>query len=212
MKPVFHKNINSIDQFSMVRILLWATIFLLLPLKTLAQSATISGDATVCQGAAEPLVTFTGADGIPEYTFTYTINGGEPLAVSTTGGASIVTLPAPTSSAGTFVYTLVDVTDGSSTTNTATGSVTIVVNALPAEITGTFNVCAGSTVTLSSATTGGTWSSGTPAVATINAESGVVTGVLAGSSVITYTLGTGCFVTQTVTVNPLPTTSAIYHQ
>lgn len=81
--------------------------------------------------------------------------------------------------------------------------VTVTVNPLPAAITGTLVVCAGSTTTLANATPGGTWSSASPAVATIN-SSGVVTGVSGGSSVISYTLPTGCSSTATVTVNPLP--------
>ncbi len=72
-----------------------------------------------------------------------------------------------------------------------------------APITGTTNVCAGSTVTLSDATTGGTWTSSNTAIATINATSGVVTGVSAGTCTITFT-HSGSYVTTSFTVNPLP--------
>ncbi len=83
-------------------------------------------------------------------------------------------------------------------------AVTVTVNSLPGVITGTTSVCVGSTTTLSSSPAGGTWSSATPARATVNA-SGVVTGVSAGTVTISYTLGTGCYRSVTVTVRPLPT-------
>ncbi len=77
------------------------------------------------------------------------------------------------------------------------------VNALPANITGSSDVCLGSTTSLSSATSGGTWSSGTTSVATVN-STGTVTGVTTGSATITYTLPTSCRNTAVIAVNPLP--------
>ena len=82
--------------------------------------------------------------------------------------------------------------------------------AIPGTITGTPTVCAGATTTLSDPTTqpGGTWSSSNTAVATVNAATGVVTGVLAGTTTITYNMSILCGsspATMTVTVNALPT-------
>lgn len=85
-------------------------------------------------------------------------------------------------------------------------SVIITVDPLPALITGTFSTCQGSTTTLSDATPGGTWSSSTSAVGTVGLTSGVVNGILAGTTTITYTASTGCYRTVTFTVNPLPAT------
>ncbi|MEI8075687.1 MAG: LamG-like jellyroll fold domain-containing protein, partial [Bacteroidota bacterium] len=90
---------------------------------------------------------------------------------------------------------------------------TITVNALPvvAAITGAFNVCAGSNTTLSNTTVGGVWSSASTNIATIDA-SGMVTGIAAGTSVISYTVTTNnCSTTstQTITVNALPVVAAI---
>ena len=82
---------------------------------------------------------------------------------------------------------------------------TLTVNPLPAEIAGNPRICEGSTVTLTDATTGGSWSSGTTAVATVPPTSGAVTGVATGSSIITYTLPiTGCRQVFTVTVQIPP--------
>src|SRR6185369_14705604 len=83
---------------------------------------------------------------------------------------------------------------------------TVTVNALPT-ITGTLNVCIGSTTTLTGSGTPAVvnpWVSATPAVANVS-NAGVVTGVAAGTSVITYTNNNGCQQTATVTVNALPT-------
>ena len=81
----------------------------------------------------------------------------------------------------------------------------------PEAITGSTTVCVGATTTLTSATTGGAWSSGNTSVATVN-SSGVVLGVSAGTTIISYTaIGTfaASTVTRIVTVNPLPSAGTI---
>ena len=75
--------------------------------------------------------------------------------------------------------------------------------AITGVIMGSTVICAGTTTTLTDATTGGTWSSGTTMVATIGGTTGVVTGIGAGTSTITYTTSGGT-VTQVITVNPSP--------
>lgn len=106
-------------------------------------TASIAGSTTVCKDAAAPNVVFTGAGSTAPYTFTYRINGGSPVQVSTTSGNS-VSVPVSTSAPGTYVYELLNVSDGASTHcgQTQTGSVTITVNPLPvASIAGTIQVC-----------------------------------------------------------------------
>ncbi len=95
-------------------------------------TASIAGTVSVCQNSASPNITFTGANGTIPYTFTYKINSGSNQTVSTTSGSS-VTIAQPTSTVGTFLYTLVSVKDASSTTcsNNQTGTATITVNSLP---------------------------------------------------------------------------------
>lgn len=64
-------------------------------------------------------------------------------------------------------------------------------------------MCQGSTITVSDTATGGTWSSSNTAVATINAA-GVVTGLTAGTTVLTYTKTNACgaaIVTHNLTVS-----------
>ncbi|MEO7266171.1 MAG: PKD domain-containing protein [Ferruginibacter sp.] len=106
-------------------------------------TATINGTIAVCLNAPSPSITFTGATGTAPYTFTYNINGGAPLTVSTTVGNS-VTVTVPTNTVGTFTYNLVSVQEGSGLTcnQVQTGSAIVTVNPLPtASISGTTEVC-----------------------------------------------------------------------
>src|SRR5206468_774874 len=52
-------------------------------------SATITGTTSVCQNAASPNITFTGANGVAPYTFTYKINGGASQTIATTSGNTV---------------------------------------------------------------------------------------------------------------------------
>src|SRR4029079_4806242 len=101
-------------------------------------------------------------------------------------------------SAGTSVITY---TDNNGCQKTATITVDIVT------ITGTLTICGTGTTQLTGSGTAAAvtpWVSATPAVATVN-STGLVTGVSAGTSVITYTDNNGCQKTATVTVNAIPT-------
>ncbi|HOY30817.1 MAG TPA: T9SS type A sorting domain-containing protein [Bacteroidales bacterium] len=77
-------------------------------------------------------------------------------------------------------------------------------------ITGMSPLCAGSATSWSSTTSGGTWTSSDPGVAAIDANTGSVTGIAAGTSIITYSVTIGSCVntgTQTITItDPLPQT------
>ena len=72
-------------------------------------------------------------------------------------------------------------------------------------ILGNRTVCQGSVTSLSDATAGGTWSSGS-GNATVDG-SGNVTGVSAGTATISYAPPASCVATAIVTVNALPTAS-----
>ena len=86
--------------------------------------------------------------------------------------------------------------------NGCTTTTQITVNAAPAAISGVTPVCAGSTLTLTDGTGGGAWSSSNAGAGTIDPESGTITGIAGGTTVITYISG-GCQVTATETVKPI---------
>ncbi|MES2332510.1 MAG: LamG-like jellyroll fold domain-containing protein [Bacteroidota bacterium] len=77
-----------------------------------------------------------------------------------------------------------------------------------AAISGTNSLCINATTVLSNSILGGAWTSSNVSVAAINA-SGVVTGLTAGTTIITYTTLCGGVSTATVTVNTLPVVSPI---
>ncbi|WP_243643592.1 HYR-like domain-containing protein [Tenacibaculum sp. M341] len=138
---------------------------------------------------------------------------GLPAGVGATWSGDVITISGTPTASGIFNYSI-PLTGGCNTVN-ATG--TISVNPLPVAdpITGLTEVCEGGTITLTEGTSGTiVWSSSNTAVATINA-SGVVTGISAGSTNITYTVtdGNGCISNASsvyaVTVNPLPTFTSL---
>ncbi len=147
--------------------------------------SAISGPTQLCIGNTMTL----GSSGTGTWSSS---NSGVASVVSTTGVVSGV-------SAGTATITYTLTSTGCYVTSAVT------VNAPPAGIGGgTSPFCPGSTTTLTNSTSGGTWSSGNTAMATVGSSTGIVTGVSGGSPVITYTLGTGCFSTATVTVINTP--------
>ncbi len=91
------------------------------------------------------------------------------------------------------------------------GRSTICPGPITGTITGTFTVCpAGITTQLSDVggAAGGIWSSSKSSVASVNAATGLVTGIIGGTATISYTVTGGCATgsaIQTVTVLPKPT-------
>lgn len=74
------------------------------------------------------------------------------------------------------------------------------VHAMPGAITGPSSVCVGSTISLSSSTTGGVWTSSDSLIAAAGRFTGVITGVSGGTADIYYTVDSGCYVSTTITV------------
>ncbi|MES2704232.1 MAG: Ig-like domain-containing protein [Bacteroidota bacterium] len=157
-----------------------------------ATAGSIAGSASVCEGSSITL----GA----------TVSGGTwssgDITVATAGSATGIITGV---SAGMATITYTTTTCGTSTTTAS-----ISVNALPAAIGGTLSMCAGTTTTLTNATSGGTWGSSASAIASVDGSTGIITGVAAGTSTITYTVS-GCYATAVATViaaSPAPITGA----
>ena len=89
--------------------------------------------------------------------------------------------------------------------DTMSGLAHVITIPLPDPITGDTNICLGHANVLSDASPGGFWSSSNSSVATVS-FTGITTGVSYGSCIITYTVSSGCLVTTTVHVNPVPGT------
>ncbi len=146
--------------------------------------APVSGVAEVCVGAVTSLT-----DIVPGGTWT----SADPLMASVGSATGIVTGVA----AGTVTITY--------TTGSGCYALRVVtVDPLPSPIAGLASVCVGANTTLTDATSGGIWTSGTPGVASVGATTGIVSGLVAGISVVSYTSVIGCSVSRIVTVNPIP--------
>ncbi|MES2704949.1 MAG: Ig-like domain-containing protein, partial [Bacteroidota bacterium] len=144
--------------------------------------AAITGSSVVCQGFTTPL-----SDATPGGTWS-----SSNTAIATIGSSSGIL-------SGVAVGTATITYSGA----TCYALLTITVNTTPPAITGTAVVCVGATTTLANTLAGGTWSSSNVTVATVS-TSGVVSGLVSGTSAISYALATGCYAVRVVTVNPLP--------
>lgn len=146
--------------------------------------AAISGSPSVCVG------------------FTTSLSNASPGGSWTTSNAAIAAV-------GSTTGVVSGISSGTATISYSlpTGcysTVVVTVNSVPAAIGGAATVCTGSTITLTDATVGGTWSSSTPGVATVGSTTGIVAGITAGTTTISYSLGTGCYSIIVVTVNASP--------
>jgi hypothetical protein len=105
----------------------------------------------------------------------------------------------------TTIYTL------TATSGLCTMTDQVVINVLtPPTITGDFNLCQGETSLLIGSDTAhseGPWFSSVPEVATIN-DTGLVTGIIPGTTIITYVNNNNCIDTATVNVFALPNADA----
>lgn len=194
-------------------------------------TANIAGDISVCQGSAQPNVSFNGVVGTAPFTFTYSINNGANQTITTTSGNS-VNLPVSTATPATFTYRLISVTDAAGTAGCSQNqpdTVVIVVRPVPTgTISGNASVCVNDPSPVITFTAAG---SNAPYTFTyqINAGANQTITTTAGNSVTIpvstatansyiYTLisvadgnSTPCIQAQpgnvTVAVNPLPTAS-----
>ncbi|NDC41647.1 MAG: hypothetical protein EBZ77_08870, partial [Chitinophagia bacterium] len=163
-----------------------------------------------CPNAAQPSITSSGSGGCSPNSFSisgstnYTYSWSPSAGLSASTGTSVTANPTANT---TYTATVSDTT-GCSVYPTFVSSVT------PAAISGATFVCTGRTTTLSTTTTGGSWSSSNTSLATVS-TGGVVTGLSSGSVNISYTMPSGCYAIKAFTVSPTPTvavspSSAVY--
>ena len=108
-------------------------------------TASISGGATLCMQAPEPLLKFTGAGGTAPYRFAYKIDGGAVQQIQTTGTGNEVSLPIPTSAAGSKTFELMGVLDANTCGQIQSGQAIFQVRPNPAAtLSGATEICEGS--------------------------------------------------------------------
>jgi PKD repeat protein len=158
-----------------------------------------SSAISVCAGNS---ITFTNTSTVTAGTIDsvrWIIQGGSPAtSISKTTVTPLFNTP------GNYTVTLNAYKCG--TLSTKSQAITIKANPTVTALTGPSAVCTGATITLSSTTAGGVWSSSVPDIASVN-TSGVVTGLMNGSTEIIYTVtNNGCStsVIKFITVNTTP--------
>ena len=164
---------------------------------TVTITYTVSGVYVTYVVNAYPLAPITGPDSVL-IGATITLADVTPGGTWSSSNASIATIDPTTgvvTGTGTGTVTITYTVSGVSVTYTVT------VKAL-APITGPTNVMIGTTIPLADITPGGTWSSSNGAIASINASTGVVSGISTGTVTITYTVS-GVYVTYVVNAYPL---------
>ena len=142
---------------------------------------------TVCAGQVANL---TATSTVPNGTFTWSPGGNTGSSISVT----------PTT---TTTYTASYLVTGCPSVS---GTGTVTVNPLQ-PITGNLTACLGLNAQLANVVAPGTWSSSNIGVATISSN-GLVAGVSAGTSTITYNASNGCSTTAQFTVYPQPILTA----
>jgi uncharacterized protein YjdB len=136
-------------------------------------------------------------------------SGPIPFVTNTSGTGSVSYTPALSVGGNYYFFCVIEWTGGAGACGGVTGTMvssgTQLVTISPAPISpaAPINICQGDNITLTNAFTGGTWVSSNPGVVSINAATGVASGLTAGGSFITYTLGS-CFVTAFMYVNSNP--------
>jgi hypothetical protein len=160
-----------------------------------ATPGTITGPTPVCTGDADLTYSVDAVPNATSYTWTvpadWTISAGQ-------GTTAITTIAGNISGA-------ITVTANNICGTSAASIVAVNVNPLPT-IIGNLSVCVGSTTSLSGSGTKALinpWTSDNLAFATVD-NSGLVTGVAEGTSIITYTNDNGCSINSTATVSPKP--------
>ncbi len=130
-------------------------------------------------------------------------NGASPVGGPFSGTGSAIDFGIHAYTPG--AYTIVATNPTSFCTSTMSGTVAVTTNPVPAAISGPTHVCVGSTISLTDATPGGTWSSSNSAQASVGISTGIVSGFSAGTPTLTYTASSGgCIATMPVVINTAP--------
>ena len=164
---------------------------MLVTVNPLPNAGTITGAPAVCESATTVLHNIATTGSWSSSSSSASVIGGTVSGIS--AGISVISYTV-TNSCGTAIDTML-----------------VTVNPLPqaGTITGSPIVCEAAVTTLSNATTGGSWSTSSPSV---TIASGIVSGISAGTTIISYSVSNSCGTaidTILVTVNPLPSAGTI---
>jgi hypothetical protein len=120
--------------------------------------------------------------------------------------ASPISLLVPVAGLASVYTATLTVSNGSCSSISYPISVAIDSTPVAGTISGSSSVSVGSSIALTNTTPGGTWNSGNTSIASVG-STGLVTGVAAGATVISYSVTNACgtaVATTTITVTPCP--------
>jgi uncharacterized protein YjdB len=141
----------------------------------------ISGPSRVCNGQSIAL------------------SNGTPGGTWTSGNTTIANIGSAT---GIVTGRTVGVTTISYTLGSCRATKTVNVSVL-GTIGGILKTCVAQNTNLTNTGSGGLWSSSNTAIGTVVSGTGAVTGISAGTFIITYSIGSSCLSVATITVNAL---------
>lgn len=170
---------------------------------------SVSGAANICAGSNSGLLTLSGHTGS-------IVRWESAVSPFTTWVPIVNTNTTYTSGSLTETTRFRAIVQSGDCAQASSSSATITVSTPPSAgtLSGTQSVCSNGTTSFTSTVSGGTWTSGNTAVATIDSASGVVTPVAVGTATMIYTVtGTGgcanATATRTVTVTAPPTAGTL---
>ena len=172
-------------------------------------SSAGTADITYSTGCGSPATTTVTINGTPASisgTFSTCIGTPSTLTDATAGGtwsSSTPTIANVGTSNGIVIGTNAGTTTITYTTTCGFTTQTYTVIGNPPAISGLNSLCVGGTITLSDLTLGGTWSSNSVGIATIDPLAGIVAGVAAGIDTINYTTTCG-LASMAITINAAP--------
>ncbi len=176
-------------------------VFATLPCTPPTPTFTVAADVTSCVNTN---VTYATQPGFTNYVWNLTGSEGTTYNIVSGGtGTASNSVTVQWLTAGAKTVTVIYNEGVCVGTGTASNTTTVLVP--PVAIVGNTQICAGgSTLMLSNASAGGTWSSNNVSAATINTNSGEITSGVQGTAQITYSNGCGSAATITATVNAAP--------
>jgi len=169
-------------------------------------AASISGTSEICQSNSTAIVTLTGSSGVSPYTFSYSINNSENQITTNSSGTS-AELEIPAVSTGNFIINLTKVSDANGCSQDLSEEAVITVHGLPSAMIAETNdvLCHGdSTGGATVLASGGTgpytylWST------LPSRQTSTVTGLAAGTYMVTVTDSNGCTDIEQVTIRQPP--------
>ena len=169
-------------------------------------AGSVSNNATVCSGNNSGTLTLSGFSGtIQSWQSASDINFTAPVSISNTNSTYSYSNIAAT----TYFRAVVTSSCGGATVNSLAALITV--NPTPSvtsPATGSISVCQNSTIQLTASNPAlvSPWTSSNTSVASIS-NTGLVSGLTAGSTTIRFTNTNGCFKDTLVTVAALPTLS-----